>query len=171
MRAQGQRHEGTQLPLLGISAEVRQIPAEMCVISGTASPPHSSWGFFLRDKTLPQQDKNLETAVAARVSCWMSSFLGLIWPILLQPILLQKITKVSIVALPKDMEGEDRATPPPAPDRNISNASPQFVSLTTVKLTPLNKIPNPTQNSQKHAKRNSQRGFSKMTFISQTASL
>lgn len=31
---------------------------------------------ILREKTLPQQDKNLETAVADRVSCWMISFLG-----------------------------------------------------------------------------------------------
>lgn len=97
-------------------------------------------------------------------------FLGMqaIWPILLQPILLQKTGKVYIVALPKDMEGEDPATPPPAPYRNISNASLESVSLTRVKLTPLNNL---LIQSHKHAKRNSQGGFFKMTHISQTASL
>lgn len=69
-------------------------------------------------------------------------FLGMqaIWPILLQPILLQKTTKISIVAPPKDMEEEDLSIPSPVQYRNISNASLEFVSLTTVKLTPLNNL-------------------------------
>lgn len=69
-------------------------------------------------------------------------FLGMhaIWPILLQPTVLQKTRKVSIAAPPKDMEGEDPAKPPPALYRNISNASLESVSLTRVKLTPLNNL-------------------------------
>lgn len=69
-------------------------------------------------------------------------FLGMqaIWPILLQPILLQKTTKISIVAPPKDMEEEDLTIPSPVPYTNISNASLEFASLTTVKLTPLNNL-------------------------------
>lgn len=64
-------------------------------------------------------------------------FLGMhaIWPILLQPILLWKTTKMSNVAPPKDMEEEDIATPSPAPYRKISNISLEFVGITRAKLT------------------------------------
>lgn len=82
-------------------------------------------------------------------------FLGThaIWPILLEPILLQKTTKTSIVAPPKDMEGEDLATPSIAPYRNISNASPEFVILTRVTVTPPNNLLTQShQNSQKHGR-------------------
>lgn len=61
------------------------------------------------------------------------------------PAFLREATQVSVVAPPKDMEGEDPAAPPSAPYkssapyRNISNASLGFVSLIrVVKLTPLN---------------------------------
>lgn len=42
IRAQGQRHEGTRLPLLGIPTELRHIPAEVCEISSAVSPLRSS---------------------------------------------------------------------------------------------------------------------------------
>lgn len=66
------------------------------------------------------------------------------------------------------MEGEDLATPSPAPYRNISNASLEFVGLTRLKLTSLNYLLTQSHPEQpENAKRNSQRDFFKMTYLRQ----